>query len=212
MRKIVLASVSNILMVILPLLGKPALMVHYKILVIILGSIAMWLTQPAFTVKETSDKKSSDRFSVILILAMSFISVVVPVVDWAYFKFDQDGLNWITVLGILMIVVGITFRALAVRYLGKYFTPTVQIKDDHKLITTGPYSIVRHPSYTGAFLAIIAGGVVLESLVGFIISCTAMIIAYYVRIGIEEKELTANFGSAYEQYQKNTKMIIPYVW
>ncbi len=212
MRKIVLASVSNILMVILPLLGKPALMVHYKILVIILGSIAMWLTQPAFTVKETSDKKSSDRFSVILILAMSFISVVVPVVDWAYFKFDQDGLNWITVLGILMIVVGITFRALAVRYLGKYFTPTVQIKDDHKLITTGPYSIVRHPSYTGAFLAIIAGGVVLESLVGFIISCTAMIIAYYVRIGIEEKELTANFGIAYEQYQKNTKMIIPYVW
>ncbi len=212
MRKIVLASVSNILMVILPLLGKPALMVHYKILVIILGSIAMWLTQPAFTVKETSDKKSSDRFSVILILAMSFISVVVPVVDWAYFKSNQDGLNWITVLGILMIVVGITFRALAVRYLGKYFTPTVQIKDDHKLITTGPYSIVRHPSYTGAFLAIIAGGVVLESLVGFIISCTAMIIAYYVRIGIEEKELTANFGIAYEQYQKNTKMIIPYVW
>ena len=212
MRKIILASVSNILMVILPLLAKPALMIHYKILVIILGSIAMWLTQPAFTVKETSDKKNSDRFSVILILCMSFISVVVPILDWAYFKSSQDGVSWITLLGIFMIITGITFRALAVRYLGKYFTPTVQIKEDHQLITTGPYSIVRHPSYTGAFLAIVAGGVVLESLVGFIISCTAMIIAYYVRIGIEERELTANFGNAYEQYQKNTKMIIPYVW
>ena len=212
MRKIILASVSNILMVILPLLAKPALMIHYKILVIIFGSIAMWLTQPAFTVKETSDKKNSDRFSVILILCMSFISVVVPILDWAYFKSSQDGVSWITLLGIFMIITGITFRALAVRYLGTYFTPTVQIKEDHQLITTGPYSIVRHPSYTGAFLAIVAGGVVLESLVGFIISCTAMIIAYYVRIGIEERELTANFGNAYEQYQKNTKMIIPYVW
>lgn len=212
MRKIVLASVSNILMVILPLLGKPGLMIHYKILIIVLGSIAMWLTQPAFTVKETSDKKSSDRSSIILILAMSFISVVAPVIDWAYFKTEHDHFSWLTLLGIIMIVVGITFRALAVRYLGKYFTPTVQIREDHNLITTGPYSIVRHPSYTGAFLAIIAGGVVLESLTGFIISCMAMIIAYYVRIGVEEKELTARFGNDYKAYKKRTKMIIPYVW
>ena len=63
MRKIVLASVSNILMVILPLLGKPELMIHYKIVVIILGSIAMWLTQPAFTVKETNGGHSNAGFS-----------------------------------------------------------------------------------------------------------------------------------------------------
>ena len=212
MRKIMLASISNILMVILPLLGKPGLMIHYKILIIIAGSISMWLTQPAFTVKETSDQKKSDRFSVVLILCMSFISVVVPVIDWAYFTTAQNSFDGITVLGILMIVTGITFRALAVRYLGKYFTPTVQIKDDHRLVTSGPYSIVRHPSYTGAFLAIVAGGVVLESLTGFIISCIAMIIAYYVRIGIEEKELTAWFGNDYLLYKKRTKMIIPYVW
>jgi protein-S-isoprenylcysteine O-methyltransferase Ste14 len=212
MRKIVLASVSNILMVILPLLGKPALILHYKILIIIAGSICMWLTQPAFTVKETSDQKSSDRFSVVLILCMSFVSVVAPVLDWAYFKTNHNDFDVFTLIGILMIISGITFRALAVRYLGKYFTPTVQIKDDHRLVTTGPYSIVRHPSYTGAFLAIIAGGVVLESLTGFIISCMAMIIAYYVRIGIEEKELTAKFGDEYRQFTKRTKMIIPYVW
>jgi protein-S-isoprenylcysteine O-methyltransferase Ste14 len=143
---------------------------------------------------------------------MSFVSVVAPVLDWAYFKTNHNDFDVFTLIGILMIISGITFRALAVRYLGKYFTPTVQIKDDHRLVTTGPYSIVRHPSYTGAFLAIIAGGVVLESLTGFIISCMAMIIAYYVRIGIEEKELTAKFGDEYRQFTKRTKMIIPYVW
>ncbi|MDB5211981.1 MAG: isoprenylcysteine carboxylmethyltransferase family protein [Sediminibacterium sp.] len=211
MRKIFLASVSNMLMIVLPLLGKPALMLNWKILFIIIGSISMWLTQPPVSVKETGDQKSSDRFSVILILLMSFISVVVPVVDWAYFKDAAGNFTIYSAIGILMVVTGISFRAWAVRSLGKYFTATVQIKDDHRLVKTGPYHIVRHPSYTGAFLALIAGGVILESLAGFIISCIAMIIAYYVRIGIEEKELIARFGNDYLAYKRETKMIIPYV-
>lgn len=211
MRKIFLASVSNILMIVLPLLGKPALMLNGKILFIIAGSICMWLTQPPVSVKETSDQKSSDRFSVVLILLMSLVSVVVPIVDWAYFSSDWDSVSILTIAGACMIIAGISFRAWAVHSLGKYFTATVQIKEDHRLIKTGPYRIVRHPSYTGAFMAIIAGGVILGSLTGFIISCTAMIIAYYVRIGIEEKELIARFGDDYLAYKRDTKMMIPYV-
>jgi protein-S-isoprenylcysteine O-methyltransferase Ste14 len=211
MRKVFLASISNMLMIVLPLLGKPALMLNWKILFIIIGSISMWLTQPPVSVKETGDQKSSDRFSVILILLMSFISVVVPVVDWAYFKDAGSSFTIYSAIGIAMVVTGISFRAWAVRSLGKYFTATVQIKDDHRLVKTGPYHVVRHPSYTGAFLALIAGGVILESLTGFIISCIAMIIAYYVRIGIEEKELIARFGNDYLDYRRETKMIIPYV-
>jgi protein-S-isoprenylcysteine O-methyltransferase Ste14 len=211
MRKIFLASISNMLMIVLPLLGKPALMLNWKILFIIIGSISMWLTQPPVSVKETGDQKSSDRFSVILILLMSFISVVVPVVDWAYFKNAPASFTIYSAIGIAMVITGISFRAWAVRSLGKYFTATVQIKDDHRLVKTGPYHIVRHPSYTGAFLALIAGGVILESLTGFIISCIAMIVAYYVRIGIEEKELIARFGNDYLEYRRETKMIIPYV-
>lgn len=211
MRKIFLASVSNILMIVLPLLGKPALMLNGKILFIIAGSICMWLTQPPVSVKETSDQKSSDRFSVVLILLMSLVSVVVPIVDWAYFSSDWNSVSMLTIVGACMIIAGISFRAWAVHSLGKYFTATVQIKADHRLIKTGPYRIVRHPSYTGAFMAIIAGGVILGSLTGFIISCMAMIIAYYVRIGIEEKELIARFGDDYLAYKRDTKMMIPYV-
>jgi protein-S-isoprenylcysteine O-methyltransferase Ste14 len=212
MRKVFLAVISNLLMIVLPLLGNPGLILNPKILMIMAGSVCMWLTQPPVSVKETDDKKSSDRFSVVLILLMSLVSVVVPLVDWAYFKTDHDSYSWYTLAGVLMIVTGITFRAWAVRTLGKYFTATVQISQDHKLIKSGPYQVVRHPSYTGAFLAIIAGAVILESLAGFIISCMAMIIAYYVRIGIEEKELIARFGNDYVAYRQETKMIIPYVF
>lgn len=211
MRKIILASISNILMIIIPLLAHPSLILHGKIICIIVGSVCMWLTQPPVSVKETSDKKSSDRFSVVLILLMSFISVVVPVVDWAYFSNTQDHVGIFTYLGIFMIIIGISYRAWAVNTLGKYFTATVQIKEGHQLVQSGPYSFVRHPSYTGAFIALIAGGVILESLLGFVISCVAMMIAYYVRITIEEKELIARFGNEYIAYKANTKMLIPYV-
>jgi protein-S-isoprenylcysteine O-methyltransferase Ste14 len=212
MKKIILASTSNVLMVLLPLVGNPWLMINYKILLIISGSIFMWMTQPAFTVEETSDKKSSDKLSVLLILSMSFISVVAPVIDWAYFKQHQSNFDIITVIGLLMIVVGLFFRAWAVRTLGEFFTPTVQIKREHQLITAGPYSIVRHPSYTGAFLSITGGAVLLESWIGFAIGCIAMTIAYYVRISIEENELSAHFGLSYQQYKHTTKRIIPFVW
>ncbi len=211
MRKIILASISNILMIVIPLLGSPNLILHFKILCIIIGSVFMWLTQPPVSVKETSDKKSSDRFSVVLILLMSLISVVVPVIDWAYFSDTQDNISFFTILGIFMIIFGISFRAWAVNTLGKYFTATVQIKEGHQLVQSGPYRLVRHPSYSGAFIALIAGGVILESLLGFMISCIAMMIAYYVRITIEEKELMFRFGNEYSAYKANTKMLIPYV-
>jgi protein-S-isoprenylcysteine O-methyltransferase Ste14 len=212
MQKLLLASISNILMIILPLLGTPSLMSHPKIIFIIIGSISIWLTQPAFTLSETTDKKQSDKFSVILILIMSLVAVVTPIIDWAYFKTEHSELNAITFIGIVMVVSGIVFRAWSVRTLGKFFTPTVQIKDEHQLITWGPYSIVRHPSYLGAFLSITGGAIILESPIGFIIGCTAMFIAYYVRISIEERELASHFQHSYKHYRLTTPRIIPFIW
>ncbi|WP_207493401.1 methyltransferase family protein [Aridibaculum aurantiacum] len=212
MKKVTLAIVSNVLMIVLPLLAVPSLMLHYKILVLIVISVAMWLTMPAVTAEETSEKKDSDKFSVLLILIMSVISVMAPVIDWAYFMQDQSSFTWVTSLGIVMMLSGMLFRAWAVKTLGEFFTATVQIKNDHQLVTAGPYSIVRHPSYTGAFLSIVGSAVVLHSWIGFAIAFACMTIAYYVRIRIEETKLTAHFGQVYLQYQHTTKRIIPFIW
>jgi protein-S-isoprenylcysteine O-methyltransferase Ste14 len=187
-------------------------MLDWKILLMIAGSISMWLTQPPVSVQETNDKQNSDRFSVILILAMSALGVIAPIVDWAYFHETHNQFDWVTVLGIATLLFGIYFRAWAVNTLGKFFTATVQIKDDHQLVTGGPYQIVRHPSYTGAFLAIVSSSLILHSWLGFFIAFLAMCLAYYVRINIEERELIGKFQDQYLQYKKTTKMIIPYVW
>jgi protein-S-isoprenylcysteine O-methyltransferase Ste14 len=212
MKKIALSIISNIVMVFLPLLGNPSLILNPKIIVIIIGSVCVWLTQPAFSLAETSEKKQSDKFSVILILSMSLISGVVPILDWAYFNGDKNNFSWMTVTGVIMIVTGVLFRAWSVRTLGKYFTPTVQIKDEHQLIRSGPYRIIRHPSYFAAFLSMAGAAVLLESLTGIAVTVIAMSFAYYVRIGIEEQKLIEHFGNRYREYMLDTKRIIPFVF
>jgi protein-S-isoprenylcysteine O-methyltransferase Ste14 len=212
MKKIALSIISNVIMVFLPLLGHPSLVLHSKILIIIAGSVCIWLTQPAFSVEETNEEKQNDKFSVLLIITMSLVSCMVPIIDWAYFSDTGDDYSWITVLGIVMIGSGIWFRAWAVRTLGQFFTPTVQIQKEHRLINSGPYQIIRHPSYFAAFLSITGAAVLLQSIIGISVSVIAMSIAYYVRIGIEERKLIQHFGNQYREYMLRTKRIIPFVF
>jgi protein-S-isoprenylcysteine O-methyltransferase Ste14 len=96
--------------------------------------------------------------------------------------------------------------------LGKHFTATVQLQKGHRLITNGPYGIIRHPSYLGALIALIGSAIFLNSLVGTITAVAAMMIAYLVRINAEEKMLVNSFGNRYREYQKNTKKLIPFIW
>lgn len=112
----------------------------------------------------------------------------------------------------MFIVIGLIFRVWAIRQLGNHFTATVQILDGHQLITSGPYQLIRHPSYLGAFMAFVGIGLLLNAFWGGIVSGTAMSTAYYFRIIAEEKTLIQYFGSDYLKYKEQTKMLIPCVW
>ena len=59
-------------------------------------------------------------------------------------------------IGLILIVLGTWIRLMTFRHLGRLFRFEASIQKDHDLIVTGPYSVVRHPSYTG--LILIAGG------------------------------------------------------
>ncbi len=210
-RKLIVSILINVALIILPLVLQPRLILNYKILIIIAGSILIWLTQPVFSMAETQEKKSSDKWSVLIIIIMSFVSVMVPITIWAYSNVDKNSFTLLTLIGIFFIFSGILLRAWSVRSLGIYFTPTVQIQKEHKLITTGPYKLIRHPSYSGAFLAITSGALVLDTLIGYAIAITAMTICYIIRIQLEEKEMLSHFGNQYLQYSKKTKKLIPFI-
>ncbi len=212
MKKLQLALTSVIVSQIVPLLSKPELILNYKNLVLIAANVSLWLFQPAVSAKETKENKSNDRYSVVLIILMSMLSTIIPIVDWAYFSEPASSNIAITIAGFCILWAGVVLRNYSIKILGKHFTATIQLHKEHRLITYGPYSTVRHPSYLGALLALVGSAIFLNSLVGTLAAIIAMVIAYVVRIKAEERALESLFGDEYYNYKKRTKKLIPFVW
>lgn len=211
MNKILFTAVAIIVLNLLPLAGKPELLLNLKTIVLVIAAASLWLSQPAFSSNDTKAHKKSDKKSILIILIMSSISVVSSVVEWAYFT-DASSVRWLTVLGVLLMITGISIRIWAIKTLGKNFTATATITDNHQFISSGPYKFVRHPSYLGAFLAIVGCPVFLNATLATLIAFLSMTIAYIIRINVEEKMLTSYFCESYERYKRETKMFIPFIW
>ncbi len=211
MQKIVSTLIFVVIVNIFPLLFKPELLVQFKPIIILIGTLAMFLTQPAFSLEETRNNKHTDKYSIVFILIASAVSVGSSLIEWAYFS-DQSSNLFLTLLGILMIIIGLIIRITAIHTLGKFFTATARTTNEHLLITSGPFSIMRHPSYAGAILVITGVPVLLNNLITFFSTILLLFFAYDFRIKSEEKVLISTFGEKYLQYSLKVKKIVPHLW
>ena len=93
--------------------------------------------------------------------------------------------------------------------LGQNWSTILEIKEDHKLIKTGPYKRVRHPMYTHFWLLIISQGLILDNWI--ILSCGILSwsILYFLRVRKEEEMMIEEFGEEYIEYIKNTGRLFP---
>jgi protein-S-isoprenylcysteine O-methyltransferase Ste14 len=213
MRKKLLFTFFAILILnISPLLLKPDLIINFKTFILLISASVLWLSQPRFSKNDMSSNKQSDKLSILFILIASSVSVCSSVIEWAYFTKNKSQINSVTVIGFILLLVGICFRVWSINILGKNFTATVKITREHELIKTGPYKFIRHPSYLGAFVAIIGCPIFLNNTYTIFISCIAMIAAYYYRISVEEETLSDHFGKFYEDYKKTTYRLLPLIW
>jgi protein-S-isoprenylcysteine O-methyltransferase Ste14 len=211
MKRLFLAICSILISQVLPLCFKPELIIDKKNIVLMIVNAAVWLTQPPVSGSETVKNKGTDKFSVLLILFFSLGSIALSVCDWAYIG-NTITSKYISLVGVCLMILGIIIRTWAIQVLGKYFTATVQIKDDHKLITKGPYTYVRHPSNAGAWITITGATVFFGSYIAFVVALLGMGFSYYIRIKLEEKILVQVFGQEYRNYQKRVRKIIPFIW
>ena len=127
-------------------------------------------------------------------------------------------LNWpahspvIIGVALLFEIGGVALRIWAIRHLGRFFTVDVGIQHGHQVIQDGPYRFVRHPSYTGSVLALVGLGFLTFNWLGLILIVTCTLLAYALRIPVEEKALLAQFGAEYEKYAAKTKRLIPGIY
>ncbi|MGA8433019.1 MAG: isoprenylcysteine carboxylmethyltransferase family protein [Candidatus Sulfotelmatobacter sp.] len=110
--------------------------------------------------------------------------------------------------GVALTWAGIGIALWARWHLGQYWSARVTIKEDHKLIRTGPYARLRHPIYTGLDLAAIGSAIAIDRW-----RCVAgvclIVVGYWIKARKEERMLTAQFGEAFAEHCRETGFLLP---
>jgi len=131
------------------------------------------------------------------------------------FSFAYSGItplpNWVFIPGIVLMVLGVLIRQWAIAVLGRFFSLTVEVASDHRVVDNGPYRWVRHPSYTGALLTLFGLGLALQSWGAILAIAVIFGIAYGYRMRVEEKALVKQLGNDYLAYMRRTKRLLPFI-
>jgi protein-S-isoprenylcysteine O-methyltransferase Ste14 len=114
--------------------------------------------------------------------------------------------------GLFVIVTGVIIRIIAIRTLGRFFTVNLSVRNDQQIVTSGLYKHIRHPSYTGSLLSFAGLGLSFNNWLSLIIIFVPVLFAFIYRINVEEKLMQQQFGSAYSDYMKITKRLLPLVY
>ncbi|MGA9389845.1 MAG: isoprenylcysteine carboxylmethyltransferase family protein [Candidatus Sulfotelmatobacter sp.] len=114
----------------------------------------------------------------------------------------------LAITGVVLTWAGIALALWARWHLGQYWSARITIKEDHKLIRTGPYARLRHPIYSGLDLAALGSALAIDQW-----RCVAgvcmIVLGYWIKATREEAMLTAQFGPDFQEHQKYTGFLLP---
>ncbi|MCI4365287.1 MAG: isoprenylcysteine carboxylmethyltransferase family protein [Thermoplasmata archaeon] len=151
---------------------------------------------------------SKDRWSFGALMVALVIALGAP------YLFLARGLGpvlplWVAVAGTVLTLIGIGVREWALFVLGRFFSPTVVIRADHRIVRDGPYRWIRHPSYTGLVLIVAGIGLILGAVFGVLLALGVASIGLGYRIHVEEQALVERFGEEYGRYRESTWTLLP---
>jgi protein-S-isoprenylcysteine O-methyltransferase Ste14 len=140
-------------------------------------------------------------------------ALLAAAVAWFVTPLAIPGNGWgALVVGVLVMCAGVAIRLWAVIALGRFFRPVVVLQSDHRVITEGPYRLVRHPSYTGILLAQAGFGIALGNFLSIAICVAIPLLLLQSRIAHEEEALDSGLGDEYRAYAARTSRLVPGIW
>jgi len=187
---------------------------HWLILALWLVLIAFWAISAAGVKRNVNGARVWRREIGLRlgILAFVLLALRIPAFRQALRNAGLYAVN----TSMLMGLIGVAFCALGVGlaitarvYLGRNWGMPMSQKENPELVTTGPYAFIRHPIYTGIFLAML-GSTIGLSLIWLL--PLILVGAYFVfSAQREEKLMLEQFPQRYPAYMKRTKMLLPFV-
>lgn len=113
-------------------------------------------------------------------------------------------------IGLTLAAIGAGFALWSRILLGKNWSLAVQQKENHELIKNGPYSLVRHPIYSGLLL-LFCGHALIVGDYRAILAVVIVFVSFWLKLKKEEVVLTKAFGTHYSQYRQKPKALIPFI-
>jgi protein-S-isoprenylcysteine O-methyltransferase Ste14 len=147
-----------------------------------------------------------------ILLALTGISMLVPLVyvfssllDFANYSLP----DWVGWLGAVLFALAIWLLWRSHVDLGRNWTPTLAIRDDHQLVTDGVFKYIRHPMYAAHLLWAVAQALMLHNWIAGFSFLVVFLPQYLLRVNAEEHMLLEQFGDQYKNYMQKTGRIIP---
>ena len=181
---------------------------HAVAIVIGAGWAVFWIYWLAASVGVKAGQTRWTRFAGVRV---AIVLVVLLLLRLGVFKGQAVTRDpWLQITGLVIFLLGLALAVWARVYLGRNWGMPMSEKADPELVTTGPYSAVRHPIYSGIILAM-AGTAVAVS--WYWLAAVVLLGGYFIYSAVmEERYLAERFPDAYPRYKQSTKMLIPFVF
>ena len=161
--------------------------------------------------KATDQKR--DRSSIPGVVLQALAYAIVWSVHRQFFSPVVAGVEWLewmcAAIAIGSAIGSVVLIMSAVKTLGKEWSITARMVQDHRLATKGPYARVRHPIYTGMLGMLVATGLAISHWIVLLAAIVVFAIGTWIRVRIEERLLRETLGAQFEEYAHRVPAVIP---
>jgi protein-S-isoprenylcysteine O-methyltransferase len=211
-RRFIQGLVVAFVVVLGPVLGNPDAIRYPQLWLLILVGIIANVFQPSYKVFDRNAPRE-DQGTALQNLWTCVLVQLAAIIEAVYFRYPES-FSWdaVVLLSFVIMLSGLALRTWAVFTLGKFFTWHVTVQPGQRIIRTGPYRFIRHPSYTGAIMTYLSGTIFLHAWTSALMALMLLPLSFVRRIKLEEKTLKSHLGKEYELYMKDVSGLIPGVW
>jgi protein-S-isoprenylcysteine O-methyltransferase Ste14 len=144
----------------------------------------------------------------LLSIGMFFLPIIYAATDWLDFA-NYVLPEWAGWLGVLLLAGALFLFWRAHADLGLNWSPSLEIREKHELITRGIYQVIRHPMYASQWLWVAAQPLLLQNWIAGFANLLVFIPFYFLRVKAEEQMMLDSFGTQYREYRERTGGVLP---
>ena len=186
---------------------------------LVFWGVVAWAFTPEFGIVRKAQKaaalpNSKDKGSIqVIMFGGGLASLVAFPLAWvAALRWPATWQPALVVAGAALVIVGSLLRRHCFRQLGASFTGDVRAEAGQKIVTSGAYQWLRHPSYAAGIVMNVGIGLALGSWASLTLLAVATFAVYVYRITVEEQALLGALGEPYREFMQARKRLIPFIY